>query len=1225
MSDDYPPGEAKAQADNGGIAIGSIHIGGDLSGNVTIGHTTGFTAEEVSALLAEITTTFQQKPFDGRCPYKGLDVFDEEDAGLFFGRERLVQDLVSRVNESRTVFITGPSGSGKSSLVRAGLIHALKQGVIGESKSERWLYATIKPGRDPFEALKNAFSRLKSPELGNYFHQNISKPDVLNECAEAALSERKDQRLVLFVDQFEEIFTQVNREEERAILLDLLTNAATIENGRVILLFAMRSDFVSNCATYPNLNALLNQQFVQIGAMQPDELVSAIAQPALRVGLRIEPDLIAQIINDMQGEPGALPLMQFALKDLFDAQREKGGIIALTLTDYIQRGGIRRSLERHADRTFAELNTQEQELARTIFSGLIEIGRGTQNTKRTALFDELVPATAKPREVEAIVQKLADARLITTDEQAGKDTVTISHEKLIEAWPWLKKLVNENRDVIALQNEITSDAKEWDEQGRDLSYLYRGARLTNVREQLELKKLVLSELARDFFEAGLKAHRDELEAARQTAFQLRRRAIYLTGALIAAVIAVGIAVFFGLQSRQQADISRAGELAALANANLNLDPELSLHLAMRSIEYSYTLQGEDALRRALLAPPVQVTLQGHSGAVYSVGYAHDGKRLITASEDGTARIWDAVTGQELKIFRGHNGAVNYAVFSPNDRFIATAGADNVAIIWDIETGEQLCNSQHEKAVNSITFSPDGKNFATASDDKTVRVWQVATCDEVSLLDHNTAAVRSVTYSPNGRFIATGGYDGNAYVWDALSGTLINSLSNWPEVVNSLVFSPDSQSLLLDSGYGARRWEFLVTNEQVYETIYMGHTWYVTHVNINPADSREAVTASRDHTVRIWNTDSKNLIAVLRGQDGVIYSAAFDPTGDHLATAGADATVRIWNIGEWRKSILTGHTNYVLSAAYRFDGRRIATASQDGTIRIWDTDSGRELKAWQYPGWLASRVSFNPDGSRLVTASDDGTWRIWDADSGEQLFVSEYSNIVHDARFNRDDTRIVTTSRDAFGYIWDANTQKLIAQLKGHTNWIATGVFSPDGKLVATASADHTARLWDAQTGRELQILSGHSDLVLKASFSSDGARIVTASVDGTARIWDVDSGQVLRTLKGHTAEVTDAVFSPDDKLVATSSRDDTVRLWDAETGSEIIQLLGHTSDVMSVTFSPDGRYLLTASFDGTARIYPVSFEDVLEHARSILSARELTCAERVKYLHEQVTCPTQIP
>jgi formylglycine-generating enzyme required for sulfatase activity/energy-coupling factor transporter ATP-binding protein EcfA2 len=503
-------GKSNIQASDNSIAFGELNIGGNV-GNLHIGHTIGFTADQVSALITQISTTFQPKPFDGRCPYKGLDVFEEEDAELFFGREKLVDDLVSRVKESRTIFITGPSGSGKSSLVRAGLIHALKKGAVKDAYSERWLYASLNPGRDPIEALASAFSRLKNPDLGSYFREYAGQVSALHECAESALTERKDQRLVLFIDQFEEVFTQLSRDKVETFI-KLLAHTTAVEHGRVISLFSMRSDFVSNCATYPQLNALLNRQFVQIGAMQPEELVSAMAQPALRVGLRIDPELISQIITDMKGEPGALPLMQFALKELFDVGQAKGSLFALTLGDYLKHGGIDQALERHANSSLAKLNGHEQELARSIFSGLIEIGRGTQDTRRTALFDELIPSRAKSEDVEAIVQKLADARLITTDEVAGKDTVTISHEKLIDAWPWLRKLVNENREVIALQNEIASDAKEWEEHQRDESYLYGGTRLVTAQEKL--KKLTLNENAQEFLDACLEARDREIRAKR---------------------------------------------------------------------------------------------------------------------------------------------------------------------------------------------------------------------------------------------------------------------------------------------------------------------------------------------------------------------------------------------------------------------------------------------------------------------------------------------------------------------------------------------------------------------------------------------------------------------------------------------------------------------------------------------------------------------------------------
>ncbi|MBK9782304.1 MAG: AAA family ATPase [Anaerolineales bacterium] len=753
-------------ADHSSNAVGSISVGGDISGNITIGNTTGYTAEQVSVLIAQIQSTFQPKPFDGRCPYKGLDVFEEEDAELFFGREKLVDDLVSRVKDSRTIFVTGPSGSGKSSLVRAGLIHALKQGAI--KGSDRWLYATMKPGRDPIESLASAFSRLKSPELGNYFRQHVDQLKVLHECAESALTDNKNQRLVLFIDQFEEVFTQINNEEERVAFLNLLTHAATIENGRVIILFSMRSDFVSNCATYPQLNELLSKQFRQIGAMQPEELVSAIAQPALRVRLRIDPDLIAQIINEMKGEPGALPLMQFALKDLFDSQQDKNGVIALILNDYLQRGGIHKALEHHADDAFSKLSNHEQELARSIFSGLIEIGRGTQDTKRTAIFDELVPANTKAEDVEAIVQKLADARLVTTDEQAGRDTVTISHEKLIDAWPWLHRLVNENRDVIALQNQITADAKEWVEHKKDTSYLYSGGRLANVREQVKKQKLILGNLAQEFVQTA-------------KARQRRLQTILISAVLLVVIASIIASVVFQNQAQKYAEaanfantqqaaaqtnaeeaqkqtrIAQAGELAAQSAATRNENFSLSLLLGIESFKKADTTQSQ-----SILLQNTQTNIQlvsyfyRHSSTVNSLALNQDNSILASGGctkyndiykncERGEVILWNLESKAPIRsLSTALDGDVTSLAFSPRDTLLASgsckkAGTQSSAC----KDGQIILWSQHNfeikkeiilpdsGLVKQIRFSSSGKYLMSVSEDDIIRVWNVETDTEIS--------------------------------------------------------------------------------------------------------------------------------------------------------------------------------------------------------------------------------------------------------------------------------------------------------------------------------------------------------------------------------------------------------------------------------------------------------------------------------------------------------------
>ncbi|MEP7357649.1 MAG: hypothetical protein ABI847_10450, partial [Anaerolineales bacterium] len=539
--------------------------GGDIVGRDKI--TTGYTPEQVAELYVQLRREYQPKPFDGRCPYIGLEAFDEHNAEWFFGREAEVGDLLARVRLARAVFIAGPSGSGKSSLARAGLLVALKQGRL--PGSEHWLYQAFTPGRSPLEALARAVAGL-AQSLGageDLLTKGTTDPALLHRWADVALGDNPHRRAVLLVDQFEELFTPMVREPERLAFIQLLVQAINAEHGRVIVFFTLRSDFVAACAAYPALNALLSRQFLQVGELEPDNLVRAIALPALRAGLPLDPDLISQVVNDMRDEPaGALPLMQFALKDLFDMQQQAGGISALTRAGYIEHGGLAKALQRHADAELAKLSALEQQLARDIFAKLIQPGRGTQDTRRTALLSEVEQAEADPVAVATIVHKLADARLITTggadkagDEAPVEATLTLAHEKLIDAWPWLKKLVNDNREVIALQNEIAEDARQWDEHKCDTSYLYTGARLATAREQLAAKKLALPERAQVFVQAAIEAeeadrrtelatHERELAQERQATDRLRVRNRVIGVFAVAVVAALLVAVLFAIQA-----------------------------------------------------------------------------------------------------------------------------------------------------------------------------------------------------------------------------------------------------------------------------------------------------------------------------------------------------------------------------------------------------------------------------------------------------------------------------------------------------------------------------------------------------------------------------------------------------------------------------------------------------------------------------------------------------
>ncbi len=1275
---DERQGDQNIHAEENSIAFGAISVGGNV-GDIRIGHTIGFTSDQVSTLITQISTTFQPKPFDGSCPYKGLDVFEEEDAELFFGRETLVENLVGRVKETRTVFVTGPSGSGKSSLVRAGLLPALRQGEIKELHSDRWLYASMKPGRDPIEALAGVFSRLKNPDLGDYFRRNAASASDLQDCAESILTERRDQRFVLFIDQFEEVFTQLSPEKATGFI-QMLDCAATVDNGRVIILFAMRSDFVPNCAAYPQLNALLNRQFVQIGAMQPHELVSAIAQPALRVGLRIDPDLISQIINDMEGEPGALPLMQFALKDLFDSQQEKSGIIALTLNDYLQRGGIRKALERHADQTFAELGAEEQELARSIFTGLIEVGRGTQDTRRTAIFDELVPSNANSPEIQTIVRKLADARLITTDEVGGKDTVTISHEKLIDAWPWLKKLVNENREVIALQNQIATDAQEWMQHHRDASYLYSGARLASANEQLKANKLVLSGTSLEYIQAG--------QARR------RRDRIARIGAVVVIIVALFVAMsIFGAlsyknnitaltaqaastaaiaqqstaeaastqavaneqEARRQAEISRAGELAALALSGKDTTFNTSLLLALEANKAVDNPRTEGALLNLVASHPgLESYISGHDNWVNSIAFSPDGKQLISGggAADHPLLLWDVSNPNAPKRLASLDGdpkfdTVMSVSFSPDGIHVASAVNDNNILLWDISNPsapKQLSTlTGHTGSVNSIAFSPDGKELVSGSDDNTVIIWNVsdpAKPSQLSSLAGLDKRIGSVTFDQDGKQLAAGDGAGNIFLWNVSDPAKPSPVAMIPgndSAVKSVAFSSDGTRLA--SGSEDRNitlWDISHPDAPTQLSTLKGHKDWVNAVVFNKDDT-QLVSGSEDATIIVWDISDPAIpkkLKMLQGHSSGVVSIAFSPDGTQMASGSKDETIILWDVA---KSTVPAElskvdgSNWVSDVAYNSDGKHIASTNAE-FVFLWDvSDPTKPSQSSKLRGKSSiNKIAFSPDGKQLASGDDNGSIILWDVSDPtkptELATLSGHTKAVTSIVFSPDGKRLASASNDVTIILWDIsnqNTPVILSKMDSLDSSANTLAFSPDGKRIASGGGDQEVTLWDVSDPAKpskLTTLQNTRNTVMSVAFSPDGKYLAAGTIENLIYIWsmkekDPASPQYLSTLKGHINWVNSIAFSRDDKWLASGSWDSNVILWDVSnpnTPSQLATLSGHSESVNSVAFSPDGKRLVSGSGDGSIILWDLDLQSWIQKTCQRVG-RNFTSTEWTQY------------
>lgn len=599
----------------------------------------------------------------------------------------------------------------------------------------------------------------------------------------------------------------------------------------------------------------------------------------------------------------------------------------------------------------------------------------------------------------------------------------------------------------------------------------------------------------------------------------------------------------------------------------------------------YTPEAVSVFQEARAADAQIMVITGHTDRVISAAFSPDGQRIVTASDDKTARIWDATTGREIRRLSGHTDSLNYAAYSPDGRRIVTASYDNTARIWDAMTGrEELKLSGHASRVRSAVFSPDGRRIVTASNDKTARIWDATTGQQQLLLSGHTETVRSAAFSPDGRQVVTASDDETARVWNAATGQEITVLRGHDNAVWSASFSPDGRRIVTSSAdKTARVWDVASSQPTI---VLRGHADLVSAAAFSP-DGARVVTASDDKTIRLWDAATGQQTEVLAGHTDVIESAAFSPDGERVASTSFDFTARLWDAAPIQQiGLLRGHTNIVMSAVYSPDGRRIASVSWDKTARIWDAMTGRQTALLSGHTDHVESVEFSPDGLRVITAAKDETARIWDSATGRELRrLTGHAAAVWYAAFSPDGRRAVTASWDKTARIWDAATGREIVRLLGHTGNVQSAVFSSDGKRVVTASHDTTARIWDAETGQQLMVLAGHTDVVEKALFSSDGRRVATASDDQTARIWDAETGREIMRLIGHTKSVNSAAFSPDGLRVVTSSDDNSSRIWDATTGLQILQLSGHTDFVRDAAFAPDGLRVVTASGDKTIRIW----------------------------------------
>jgi len=669
-------------------------------------------------------------------PYKGLRAFQEADAEDFFGRHELTDLLLSRLSEkinfSRFLAVVGPSGSGKSSLVRAGLLPALRQGAL--PGSQNWFIITMNPGAHPLDELEVGLLRIASEKLPGLIDQLQRDKRGFMRASKLVLPDEGTQ-LLLLVDQFEEIFTLVQDESQARHFMELIYQAVSDPNSQVRVIITLRADFYDRPLMEPEFSSLVQKRTEVVVPLNSAELERAICGPAERFGITFEPGLEAEIMADVHNQPGSLPLMQYALTELFE--KRKGHL--LTRKTYQSIGGVLGALGKRAEEVYQSLNDTGQAFSRQVFLRLIALGEGVEDTRRRVLRTELTSMADLPssttngvnggREmVDKVLETFGMARLLSFDHQpiTRYPTVEVAHEALLREWRRLKDWLAESRADIRLQRVLNNNATEWLAANRDPSFVMRGSRLDQFEDWSQTTGISLTFDERAYLDTCLEAHRLQQaeEAARQqreAALEKRSR-LFLRALVLVFALAALVAVILSVYAFNQANVATSRELANAAINNLEVDPERSVLLALQGLESAYTLEAENALHASIMDMHLLETLEGHTELVQSVSISPNGDRVGGVGLYGKVIIWDAITGQELLRFQSHDEHAFSITFSPDGLQIATASEDGTARIWDASNGEELIILQgHGGAVNAVAFSPDGKSIATASEDTTVRV------------------------------------------------------------------------------------------------------------------------------------------------------------------------------------------------------------------------------------------------------------------------------------------------------------------------------------------------------------------------------------------------------------------------------------------------------------------------------------------------------------------------
>ncbi|MBK8027062.1 MAG: protein kinase [Chloroflexi bacterium] len=1125
--------------------------------------------------------------FDPPNPYKGLLPFQSADTQDFFGREKVTARLIRRLAEtgdfSRFLAIVGPSGSGKSSLAKAGLIPALWRGEL--PGSERWFVVEMIPGAHPLDELEVALTRVAANQAGNLNEQLRRDNRGLVRSAGLILPNdglpNNGTDLVLVIDQFEEVFTLVGDEAERSHFLDLLYRVVVEPHSRVRVVITLRADFYDRPLNYAQFGEMVRSRLETIMPLSVEELERAIVQPAERVGVSFEPGLVAAIIGDVNYQPGALPLLQYALTELFENRQGR----LLTREAYQSIGGTVGALTRRAEEVYLSLTEEERELSRQIFLRLVTLGEGVEDTRRRVTRSELKALTGDVDTLDEVLEAFAGYRLFSLDTDPGTrtPTVEIAHEALLREWERLRSWLAESRDDIRTQRQLAHTAEEWRGARQDASFLARGSRLLQFEAWAEATHMTLTTPERTFLEASITHRSDEMQAeakrkAREERLERRSRT-FLHGLMVvfavATVIAVGLALFaldresqaqtarvdaLNAQATSEANFARAEQQRLYLTANEAMDRgeggNVGLALALRSLQHGYSPGAEAALMRASRQGMFVLELTGFTFDVFSVRYSPDGS-LIAASSEGGVRIYDAATGTEQHFLPEAAAIVSHAEFTPDGASLLTIAQTGIARVYDVAAWRETHAFEVEEFVNLVGFSNDGSRVVLGGE--TLEVWETRTWERLARyereMDDATYRLGILFGDGSGdRFFTR--RENRIVIEDSASGDRVCVPLEADVPIDTMIWWSDTDRLLM----------------------------------IAPADPIDGA-----YRAYIYNYETCSLLSTIAQPDYRFWNADYDPIHDQLVTIDSNMAVVRWQMA-------TGHElarYHVPINAYSMD------ISPDGTRLVLADIPTAHVVDLAFPSQpisisteLAGNTDFPrwaPDGETLFIGGfgRGGHYALRDSAPPLRLFEQPLRifDLSPDGRFMG--AALETADENHYPILWiDVATGETIRTFEGFTQLANVVDISRDGTRIASGSFDLTARIWDIATGDTLHVLEGHEGVISSVSFSPDGTRLATSSSDTTVRLWDTATGELIRIIDVG-APVPFVSYSPDGLLIGATSGDGSAYLYDAATGEERLRLVGHTDIVWAVNFSPDSRLAVTASLDGSARVWDIHSGELL--------------------------------